>query len=1072
MKRNFTLRNVPFEKESCPQWLLKFLKSTSLALILLNLLTFSALAQTRQVTGTVVDDNGEPLIGVGVQVKNSSIATQTNVEGKFSIRVAEPNAVLVFTYVGYNRKEVTATSNTINVTLLTDVKALDDVVVIGYGTQSKPTITGAISSISGKEILRAPVSNIANALAGRATGITATQRSGEPGRDVANIFIRGLATINSANARPLILVDGVERELATIDPYTIESLNILKDASATAVFGVRGANGVIIITTKTGSVGKPQFSFSSNLAMQNPIRLPEMLNSYDFATLRNEAGLNDAQPPVFSAYDLERYQKGDDPYFHPDVDWMEYMLKDYSPQQQYNLNVSGGFQDAKYFVSLGYLNQDGAYELGDIFNEFSANPNFKRYNIRTNFDFNVTKKLTLSIKAGTDLTNSNYSRSSTSDIFGTILSASPVMSPVLYDGKVIRNVRGVAGAFQISNTPLFQMLTQGFNTNFSSNLNTNIGLKYNLDAVTKGLSVRAMGAYDNFYAQTASRSKQIPLWDLDYNPNAQNFQDSIAPVATINQFEGPVSFIGESFTKFRRIYGELAIDYNRSFDGGHSVSALALGTIERSYNGRNNSLPNTFIQLPYNYLGVVGRITYNYKTKYLAEFNMGYNGSENFARGRQFGFFPAGSLGYILSEESFIPKNNYLTYVKLRGSLGKVGNDKAGEPWDNRFLFIPSAFVPGPTYFFGQNRNGVSGFREGTIGNPDVTWETAVKLNLGADLKFFKDKLSITGEYFTESRSGILLRLNNIPVTFGPTGLVAPLNVGQVENKGFEFELGYDDKIGKDFTYSIKGNYSFARNKILYQDEIPQQFPNLVFTGGRLGQMKGLQANGIYNTVEEIQNDGLVSTYVDQAFGLRPGDIRYVDQPTVDTDGDGIFDSGDGIIDFNDFVNIGNPNIPEVTYGLNIGLKYKNFELNTLFQGASNVSTYLVGEAAWPFMAGTKTAFESAKERWTPERYANGEKITQPRLSSNPGGNQHNYITSSFWMQDASYLRLKNVEIAYTFNPQLIKKIGLKYARVFVNGQNLLTFSKMKYFDPEIANSNGAVYPMVRVFNLGTNIQF
>lgn len=1070
MNRNLTIGNISIKKECHPEWLLKFLKNTFLVIIffMLQLLCFSVNAQIRQVSGTVTDDNGEPLIGVSIKVKNATLATQTNATGKYNIKVPDANPTLIFSYLGFITKEVTVTSTILNVSLITDAKSLENVVIIGYGSQSKPTITGAISSISSSEILRAPVANIANALAGRATGITTTQRSGEPGRDVANIFIRGLATIDQINARPLILVDGVERELSTIDPYTIESLNVLKDASATAVFGVRGANGVIIITTKTGAVGKPQFSFSSNLALQNPIRLPKMLNSYDFATLRNEAGINDGQPPIFSAYDLERYQKGDDPYFHPDVNWMDYMLKEYSPQQQYNLNVSGGFQDAKYFVSLGYLNQDGAYALGDFFDEFSANPNYKRYNIRTNFDFNVTKKLTLSIKAGTDLTNANYSNSSTNDIFGTILSASPVMSPVLYDGKVIRNVKGIAGAFQVSNTPLYQMLTQGYNTNFSSNLNTNISLKYNLDALTKGLSVRAMGAYDNFYNQSASRSKQIPLWDLDYDPAAKNFQDSIKPVATVNQFEGPVSFGAETFTKFRKIYGEFALDYNRGFNG-HNITALALGTIERSYNGRRNGLPNTYVQLPFNYLGLVGRFTYNFKAKYLADFSIGYNGSENFARGKQFGLFPAGSIGYVLTEESFIPKNKYLTYVKLRGSLGKVGNDKLGEPFDNRFLFIPSAFRAGNTYYFGQNQNAQTGYTESTLGNSAVTWESAVKLNLGADFKFYKDKLSLTAEYFQESRSDILLRLNNVPITFGALSLIAPLNVGQVDNKGFEFELGYKDKIGNDFGYSINGNYSFARNKIRYQDEVPQPFPALAFTGGRLGQQKGLQANGIYNSAEEIINEGVVSSYTQQ---LLPGDIRYVDQPTIDTNGDGILDKGDGIIDFKDQVNIGNPNVPEIIYGINLGLKYKGFELNTLLQGAANVSTYLTGESVWPFIAGTKTAFESAKERWNPERYANGDKISLPRLSASPSADKHNYVKSSFWMQNANYLRLKNIELAYTFKSELIKKIGLKYARIFVNGQNLLTFSKMKYFDPEIANSNGAVYPMVRVFNLGTNIQF
>lgn len=1052
MKKNFT-SGIYFQK-FCVNKSLR--KCAVLGLLLcMCLLSTAVSAQSRIITGTVTDSKGETLIGVGVTVKNSKTTSQTDLNGKFSIKVDAPKPILVFTYVGFQTLELPATGSVVNVKMQEDNKSLNEVVVVGYGTQSKPTITGSISSISGKEILRAPVSNIVNALAGRATGITTTQRSGEPGRDVADIYIRGIATFAPGNATPLILVDGVPRDgIATIDPYTIESLNILKDASATAVFGVRGANGVILITTKTGVSGKPQFSFSSNLALQNPIRLPKQLNSYDFAILRNEAAINDAidagsanpqDAYAFSQYDLERYKNHDDPYFHPDIDWFEYMLKDYAPQQQYNLNVSGGVKDAKYFVSLGYLNQTGAYKQGDFFDEFSANPQYKRYNVRSNFDFNVTKKLSLSLKVGTDLTNSNYSKESAASIFGTILSASPVMSPAIYDNKIVRYTEGVAGSFQKSNPPLYQLLTYGYNTNFSSNLNTNLAAKYDLSSVTKGLSIRAQVAYDNFYNQSALRNKRIPLYELAYDPNAKNFQDSIKPVLKINQTEGPVSFADENYSKNQKIYGEAAIDYKRSF-GDHNVSGLILGTAERRYSGSN--------ELPYNYLGLVGRVTYNYKGKYLAEFNMGYNGSENFAVGKQFGFFPAGSIGYVLTEESFIPKNDALTFLKLRASYGQVGNDKLG---NNRFLFRPDAFKVANTYYFGTTPTAQTGYTEDQLGNSDVTWEVATKLNLGADFKFYKDKISLSTDYFTEDRSQILWNLN-VPITFGNAGIIAPYNIGQASNKGFEIELGYRDNIeGSDFGYSINANYSFARNKIIYRDESPKPFPGLQETGSRINQPKGLQALGIYNTNEEITQDGITSSYQPN---LKPGDIRYKDQ------------NGDFIIDDNDYVNIGNPNVPEITYGVNVGITYKGFELNTLLQGADNVSAYLVGESVWPFIGGTKNAFENAKESWSQQRFDAGLPISLPRLTASPEANKHNYRTSSFWQQNAAYLRLKNVEFAYTFNPKLISKVGLKYLRVFINGQNLLTKTDMKYFDPEIANSNGAVYPMVRTFNLGTNIQF
>jgi TonB-linked SusC/RagA family outer membrane protein len=1005
----------------------------------------------RTINGLITDEKGVPLSGVSVQVKGTKTGTTTNNDGRFSLSIKDDNTVLVLVYTGYQTAEISVgAQQSIQYFLTPSSSRLDDVVVVGYGTQKKVTVTGSIGSVSTTEILRSPVASVANALAGRSPGIITVQRGGEPGRDIADIFIRGVATFAGGNsARPLVLVDGVERSLAGIDPYTIESFNILKDASATAVFGVRGANGVIIITTKTGQVGKPQFTFSSNLAWQNPIRLPKELDAVDYALLRNEAEANDQNNPTarrFSDYDIERYRKGDDPYFHPNIRWMDYMLKDYAPQQQYNLNVSGGTADTKYFVSLGYLNQDGIYKLGNLFRDFSANPNFKRYNIRSNFDFNISKDVSFFIKSSAEIQNSNYSNSATSDIFSTILSANPIMSPVLYDGKLVRNVDGLT-AWQISNAPLYQMLFNGFNTNFSSRLNMNIGGKVKLDRITKGLSVRTMVAYDSYYLQNVSRRKAIPLWDLRRNPGATTFQDSIIPIPVVNAFEGPVSFLGESFSKNRKLYAEAAIDYTRSF-GVHNVTALMLGTVERFYDGGN--------QLPFNYMGLVTRLTYNYKNKYFTDVNIGYNGSENFAVGKQFGFFPSLSAGYVVSQESFFPKSDFFSYLKLRGSYGMVGNDKIG---GNRFLFLPSSFTSGASYFLGLANTPMTGYREASIGNPGVTWEVAKKLNIGGDFRFFKDKLTVAADVFSEKREKILWNLN-VPITFGPTNLISPYNIGVAENKGFEIEMGFRDVIkSSKLTYYANANFTYTRNRIVYMDEAPQPFAGLAMTGNRIGQPKGLIAEGIYNTWEEINNPKRPKS-VWEGAGLVPGDIRYKDV------------NGDGIIDDNDRSNIGNPNIPGIIYGATVGAQWKGFEISLFFQGAAQVSTYLTGESAWPFIAGTKTAFERAKESWSAERFANGQKITLPRLTAAPDANRHNYRVSSFWMQDASYLRLKNVEVAYTFAPKIIQKLSLKSLRVYMNGQNLVTWTKMEYFDPEIPSSNGAVYPMMRVFNFGVNVQF
>lgn len=1006
------------------------------------------MAQERKISGVVTDNSGNPLGSVSVTLKNTDKGTNTDGDGRFVIDVPEKNGILIFTFSGFSKQEISVPStNTMEIMMQPEVNALNDVVVVGYGSQKRVSVTAAISNVQTEEILRTPVASVANALAGRATGIITVQRGGEPGRDIADIFIRGVSTFaGGSSASPLVWVDGVERSLNGIDPYTIESFNILKDASATAVFGVRGANGVIIITTKTGAIGKPQFSLSSNFAWQEPKRLPQTLGAVDYARLRNLAAQNDGSPALFSEYDIERFQKQDDPYFHPDVNWLDYLIRDYSPQQMYNLNMSGGTADAKYFVSLGFLNQDGAYKLGNFFDEFSANPNFKRYNLRANFDFNLSKDWSIAIKAGSEISNSNYARSNTSDIFGTIYSANPMMSPVLFEDKIVRNVDGLT-ALQISNTPLYQLLFNGFNQNFSSSLNLNFASRYKLDRITKGLSTRIMLAYDSYYLQSVLRRKQIPLWDLRYNPNATNFEDSIRPVAVVNQFEGPISFDGESFIKNRKAYGEAAIEYTNKF-GLHNVGGMVLGTIERRYDGTN--------QLPFNYMGLVGRTTYNYDGRYLAEFNVGYNGSENFALGRQFGVFPSFSLGYVISEEKYFPKTDAISFLKLRGSYGIVGNDKIG---GNRFLFLPSSFQSGGNYFLGINHTSMPGYREASLGNPNVTWEKATKMNVGLDVKFWDNKITFIADYFTEKRDDILWRLN-IPITFGNPAIVAPYNIGQAENKGYEFELGFNNSSRNgDLRYWVNANYTFARNKIIYMDEVPQPFPGLAMTGSRIGQMKGLLADGLYNTMDEI-NDPNRPRSQWEGTGLRPGDIRYVDV------------NGDGFIDDNDRVNIGDPNIPEIIYGATFGLQWKFLEVSVFFQGADNVSTYLAGEAAWPFIAGTKTAFTNAAESWSEERYKAGLPITLPRLTASPEAGKHNYRQSSFWMQDAAYLRLKNVEIAANFSKKFLDKIGVKNMRVYINGQNLHTWTKMPFFDPEIPNSNGSIYPVMRVFNGGFNLQF
>lgn len=1005
--------------------------------------------QQRMLQGVIVDQSGETLPGVNVVKKGSTTGTVTDLNGHFSLPTSGASEIIVFTYVGYNTVEMEVRAGSpLRLVMQTADTELDEVVVVAYGAQKRMSVTASLSSIKSEELLRTPVSNVSSALAGRSTGLFAVQRSGEPGKDNADIFIRGIATFAGGDAtKPLVLVDGVERGMNTLDPNEIESVNILKDASATAVFGVRGANGVIIITTKTGSEGKPRINVSSNFALQNPIRMPELLDAHHWAYWRNVANKNDYPNSAvpFSETDLELYKNGQDPIFHPNNNWFDLMLKDYVPQHQHNVSVTGGTKQAKYYVSLGLLSQDGAFKDGGFFNDFSANSKYNRYNIRANTDFQWTKSFSTSVKFGTQITDANYAGVDASSIMNQVFINNPIASPVVVDDKLIWNVASL-GAWQNGNPPLFQLLDNGYSTNFSSNMNVDISAMLKLDALTKGLLLRGKVAYDNFYNQRVKRRRQIELYDIKQpNPN-----DPMAYALVISQYPGVMSVQSEEYTKNRKVYGEGALDYNRSF-GEHTITGLFLGTIERYYNGRN--------ELPFNYLGLVGRVTYNFANKYLGEFNMGYNGSENFARENQFGFFPSVSLGYNVSEEKFFPKNDWVNFMKIRVSAGLVGNDKIQ---GTRFLFRPSTFVGSSNiYYFGTSNTAVEGYRESVLGNPDVTWETALKQNIGVDMRFMKDKLRFTADLFREQRKDILWNLN-VPITFGSASLIAPYNIGQAENKGFELELGFNDQIkAKGLRYWLSGNFSFARNRIIYMDEVPQPFENLVRTGQRIGQPFGLVYDGFYNYQEEVDDPNRpVSVW--EGAGLRPGDLRYKDI------------NEDGKIDENDFTSMGYSNIPEIVYGISGGLSWKGLDMSFLFQGAANVSTYISGVGAVPFRNGNGTAFTNVEESWSVDRFEKGLPITLPRLTAAPNEANHNYRTSSFWQQDARYIRLKNLELGYNFaSLRQVKRAGLNSFRIFLSGQNLLTWSPMRWYDPEItANSNGGVYPMTRIVSVGINIQY
>lgn len=1012
-------------------------------------------SSAQKIEGIVTDAAGEPLIGVNVLEKGKTQnGTITDFNGEFSIQVSSLSAKLNISYIGYRKEEISLSGykkgSKLKVILDEDTQKLDEVVVVGYGVQKKQSITGAIASVTSDELIKSPVSNVSNAIYGRMSGVTLVQRGGEPGKDQSDIKIRGISTLGSADSSPLIVVDGVERtSMDGIDMNEIESINVLKDASATAVYGIRGANGVMILTTKVGKEAKPSVGLSINVGMQTPTTLPDFLAPYEFAVLKNEGANNDGLTDVFDWPILEKLRTGSDPIFFPTKDMYNTFFKKVSFKQQYNINLSGGTKSIRYFVSLGYLNQQGQYETGqlkDLNVGFDPNPVYKRYNIRSNFDFNFTRNFTGTIKLGAQISDSNYPSSSTESIFSAILGSPPMIGCGVVDGRLITGYLDDPMSFQAGRgvSPTSILLNNGYNSNLDNTFNVNVGLKYSFDNLVKGLSVRGMFAYDHYYSRSVTRNRTI---DTYYAVRDVKTDKISFPQKT---FEGGFETFREAHDFYRVEYFEAAIDYNRSFDR-HRVTGLLL------YNQRKKRMPGLAYSVPQSLQGLVGRATYAFADRYLGEFNLGYNGSENFPQELRYGVFPAYSLAWVVSEEPFFPKNRIISFIKLRGSYGEVGNDKIGS---SRFLYLPTtySYVNSNIYQFGTegiDRENYKGAMEGQIGNPYVTWERAIKKNIGLDIRMFDERLTLTGDYFDEKRDNILINRATIPAIVGSTNLPA-VNMGKVENSGFELEAHWRGKINK-FQYNIDGNFSYARNKIIFQDEPNAAHQWMMATGFSVGQLKAYRNDGFYNYQDEVLNRPYYSFYANK---VQQGDLKYID---ID---------GDGKIDQNDMVPTGYNQIPQVSYGLSASASWNNFDFSFLFQGATQTAMQQRVMTAWAFNLGANMTLAEHANRWTQTRFDNGDLITMPRLS-NDGAQSPNSVNSDFWIKDASYLRLKNIEIGYSLPTRGLAKAGIQTVRFYLNGNNVLTFTSLKNADPENPTTNaGAVYPQMRVFNVGVNLKF
>ena len=1002
---------------------------------------------TVKVTGTVKDTNGEPIIGANVMVVGSATGVITDIDGNFTLNVPV-GSKLQFSFIGYKEQVVPVKKGiSLNIVLEEDAQMLGEVEVVAYGVQKKVSVTGAISSMRGDDLLKTPAGSISNILSGQVTGISSVQYSGEPGADAADIYVRGIATTN--NATPLIQVDGVERDFSQIDPNEIESVTILKDASATAVFGVRGANGVILITTKRGAEGKAKISFTTSAGVNVRTKELEFANSYQYASYVNMMRTNDGNEPLYSDEQLAAFRDHTNPLLYPDINWIDYCMNKAAFQSQHNVSISGGTNNMRYFVSAGLFTQDGMFKQFNLTDDF--NFDYKRYNYRANLDFDISKTTLLSVNIGGRVESKRTPESGEdqNQLFRKLYWAVPFASAGIVDGKYIKT--NADYVTKPGADGLESYYGKGFRNQTTNVLNLDLVLDQKLDFITKGLSIKLKGSYNSSYSTTKIASSSVAT----YTPVVD---DKGAITYKKSGSDSQTSYREGDYGKGRDWYMELALNYNRKF-GNHSVTGLFL------YNQSKRYYPGgTYDYIPTGYVGLVGRVTYDWKTRYLAEFNVGYNGSENFNPENRYGFFPAGSIGWIVSEEPFFaPIKKVVNYFKVRATLGMVGNDNyAGQ----RFLYLPGSYGygqnndhNGPGGFFGQNiGNAKPGAWEATQSNPYAKWETAVKQNYGLDFNILNDHLSVSADYFIEKRRDILRTPDYLPGILGMT--LPAINVNKVENKGFEIQAKWNDRIGTDFRYWANFNISFARNKIVFMNEVEQNEPWMYQTGRRINSRSMYKFWGFYDeTADLLYQEEFGIPISDHGITLQPGDAVY-----VDLNKDGKLDGNDATRD------IGFTDLPEYTAGLNLGFSWKNFDFSMQWTGAWNVDRML-SEFRQP-LGDTQNKgllLYQYENTWRSSEDSYTAKF--PRITAT--NRKNNFEKGSdLYLINASYLRLKNIEIGYNFDFPFMRKLKLNSCRMYVNGYNLLTFTAFDWGDPESRQSDRPNYPLTRVFNIGLKLGF
>lgn len=999
--------------------------------IILLILSIPMTSLAQSVVKGIVKDSFGPLPGVTVAEKGSDNLTTTDVNGEFIITL-RGNNVLVFSSVGFSSQErIIDSSEDIEVILQGSSQDLNEVVVIGFGTTTKITNTGSVSSIKGTEIRNIPTASVQNALTGKLPGFISVQRSGQPGRDASDFFIRGVSSLNPTGNQPLIIVDDIEYtydQLSQINVNEIESISILKDASTTAVYGIKGANGVLVVKTRRGTSGTPRVNVRLESGIQSPVTKLEFLDAYESALLYNEAIKGTTETP-FSDDALEHLRLGDNPYEYPNINWYEEIFKPISMQYNSNVDISGGGETIKYFISGGAFTQDGnLYDFENENNEVDNNYYYRRFNLRSNLDVQATKslKLRLDLRANFAKVNSPRAGNIVGEVFD-FTKIRPWSAPFLNPNGSYSYANDTEALLPTINA---RLATSGYRLDRRNDMNILFGATQDLNDITDGLSLSGKIAYASVEANTREQGRDNPPV-YRYFPYTDTYQlKSGAPYVlenyTLRAYQGDYN---------SRVNFQANLNYVRTF-GEHTINSLLLYNRE-SYKTRGDRQINW---LPQNFQGVTFRTGYDYKQKFLIDLTAAYNGSDRFQADNRFGLFPAISAGYNIAEEAFVKERfSFVDLFKIRASYGVVGSDKVEA---DRYLF-QQIYHSGGSYSFGETHQNAPTIYEGNLGNNNVTWEKQKSFDVGLDVTLFKNRLSITTDYFNNIRYDQLVTSQALPLNIGVG--VSPYNIAKVRNKGIEFEVDYNGNIG-EFNYNLKGVLTHFKNKILYQEEPTPLYPWLRLTGHQINQPIGYLFDGFYT------EGNIPDSPKPAGYDVQPGDLRYKDL------------NEDNVIDEYDRTVIGRPNVPNTSFGLTLGGSYKGFSLNVLFQGTTGYSFAVQGSGIEPL----KSQFQPIhQQRWTPEL---GEDAKFPRL--NGAINSPAAYMSDFWLIDATYLRLKTVELGYQV-PDKLLPFRINNARIYMSGYNLLTWTNYSLYqqDPEVtSNTAGDAYQNQRVVNLGLQI--